>query len=367
MEQPQHEFHWTESAEPHSARRKELLQKYGPQIRALYGYDARTAYQVIAVSLFQCCMAWAVRNCSWGTILALGWGVSGFCNQNLFCAQHELSHFLAFKKPSHNKLLSILSNCPLVVPTATTFRKYHQEHHSHLGVEGWDVDLPTYVEANVICTFLLKLGWVCCYILVYGLRPVLIRPKKIGSADLVNIAVVLGFDAVLLYTCGIKSLAYLLAGTVMGGGLHPMAGHLISEHYMFVKDQETYSYYGAMNKLTYNVGYHNEHHDFPQIPQTRLPELQKIAPEYYLTLKHHTSWCYVIWAFLTDAEVGPWTRMKRKTVGGTKPQDIPAAQRAARDAAAAKAGKKTVTAPNPLLNIAADASGAGGRAVKKGN
>ena len=50
-----------------------------------------------------------------------------------------------------------------------------------------------------------------------------------------NIAVVLSFDAALLYTCGIKSLAYLLAGTVMGGGLHPMAGHLISEHYMFVK------------------------------------------------------------------------------------------------------------------------------------
>lgn len=90
------------------------------------------AVQVIAVSLFQCGMAWAVRNCSWGTIFGLGWAVSGFCNQNLFCAQHELSHFLAFKKPSHNKLLSILSNCPLVVPTATTFRKYHQEHHSHL-------------------------------------------------------------------------------------------------------------------------------------------------------------------------------------------------------------------------------------------
>jgi len=33
------------------------------------------------------------------------------------------------------------------------------------------------------------------------------------------------------------------------------------------------------------------------------PQLQKIAPEYYLTLKHHTSWCWVIWAFLTDSEV----------------------------------------------------------------
>ncbi len=48
------------------------------------------------------------------------------------CLQHELSHFLAFKKPLYNKVLSIFSNMVLVVPTATTFRKYHQEHHSHL-------------------------------------------------------------------------------------------------------------------------------------------------------------------------------------------------------------------------------------------
>lgn len=44
------------------------------------------------------------------------------------------------------------------------------------------MDLPTYIEANVICSFLLKLSWVCCYIIVYGLRPVLIRPKKVGGS-----------------------------------------------------------------------------------------------------------------------------------------------------------------------------------------
>ena len=56
-----------------------------------------------------------------------------------------------------------------------------------------------------------------------------------GIADVVNIVVVLGFDGLLLYFLGIKALAYLLAGVLLGGGLHPMGGHLIAEHYMFLK------------------------------------------------------------------------------------------------------------------------------------
>ena len=51
-------------------------------------------------------------------------------------------------------------------------------------------------------------------------------------------------------------------------------------------------------------------------------QLKNIAPEFYTTLKYHTSWIYVIWAFLTDSDVGPWTRMKRKTPVGT-PADAP--------------------------------------------
>jgi hypothetical protein len=49
-----------------------------------------------------------------------------------------------------------------------------------------------------------------------------------AMADLVNWALVIGTDVGVLYFLGFKSLVYLLAGSLLGGGLHPMAGHLIA-------------------------------------------------------------------------------------------------------------------------------------------
>ena len=226
-------------------------------------------------------------------------------------------------------------------------------------MDGWDVDLPTTLEANYITHFFAKTLWVFSYIAVYGVRPLLVRPKPVGEhisflhlyatsnvtttssdwvwiyssqnlnacrmedicitvnvqvcnlqakdifvpvnwpflplswqpwsvilfaidiiyrrhheylmyitgahaikefsccmmlwplnfdrrlwethgvllhtgvADLVNIGTVLAFDALTLYFWGFKSLMYMLLGNVFGGGLHPMAGHLIAEHYTF--------------------------------------------------------------------------------------------------------------------------------------
>lgn len=47
-------------------------------------------------------------------------------------------------------------------------------------------------------------------------------------------------------------------------------------------------------------------------------QLREIAPEFYTPLQCHTSWCWVIWKFLSDPAVGPWTRMKRETREGTE-------------------------------------------------
>ena len=111
------------------------------------------------------------------------------------------------------------------------------------GVEGWDVDLPTPLEANAIVHTVAKICWMVVYILVYGIRPLIIRPKPVGMADVINWGLVLAFDGVLLYTLGFKSLLYLVLGTLFGGGLHPIAGHLIQEHYMFVTVSFCHCYY----------------------------------------------------------------------------------------------------------------------------
>jgi len=66
-----------------------------------------------------------------------------------------------------------------------------------------------------------------------------------------------------------------------------------------------------LNYLTYNVGYHNEHHDFPNIPGYLLPKLKKIAPDYYDNLPCHYSWIKVLIDFICDPELGPKSRIRR--------------------------------------------------------
>jgi len=93
-----------------------------------------------------------------------------------------------------------------------------------------------------------------------------------------------------------------------------MSGHFIAEHYEFIDGQETYSYYGPLNYLTYNVGYHNEHHDFPRVPGRLLPKVREIASEFYDPLPHYTSWSRVLIDFVFFKNMNGYCRIKRKEV-----------------------------------------------------
>ena len=149
------------------------------------------------------------------------------------------------------------------------------------------------------------------------------------NLHLANVVAQFAFDALIVRYLGGKALAYFILSSFLAGSLHPCAGHFIAEHYVFGRSKltppentnvpvpETYSYYGALNFFTYNVGLHNEHHDFPAIPWSRLPALHEIAKSFYADLPQHKSWTGVIWQFIWDKEVGLWCRVKRKE-GGRK-------------------------------------------------
>jgi sphingolipid 4-desaturase/C4-monooxygenase len=62
------------------------------------------------------------------------------------------------------------------------------------------------------------------------------------------------FDYVVVQVAGARALFYLLLSSFFAGSLHPCAGHFIAEHYLWDGlEQETYSYYGPLNILAYNV------------------------------------------------------------------------------------------------------------------
>merc|ERR1711988_1281987 len=122
------------------------------------------------------------------------------------------------------------------------------------------------------------------------------------------------FNLLVYFYSGRNGVLYLILGTLLGMGIHPLAGHFVAEHYTFITGQETYSYYGPLNIFSLNVGYHNEHHDFPFIPGSRLPEVRRIAAKYYEGLPYHRSWTRVILGYIVDPLVGPYSRIKRRTL-----------------------------------------------------
>merc|ERR1712216_183951 len=303
-------FSWHDGKEPHLSRRKLILEAH-PEIKTLYGPDNTMLLKVVGVLLLQFVTMLWVRDQSWPVFLFVAYMVGGTANHALSLASHELSHNLAFKTPKYNTYLGIAANLGMGFPASATFKRYHMEHHADQGVDGIDVDVPTEWEGRFFRGVPLKILWCLLQPAFYALRPMVVRPKEPTQAEIVNFVVVIGSDILIAYFFGLAALGYLIGGTLLGLGLHPTAGHFIAEHYEFISGQETYSYYGPLNWVTWNVGYHNEHHDFPFVAGCNLPKVRAMAPEFYDNLPHHDSWCAVIFNYIMDPSVGPYSRVKR--------------------------------------------------------
>eukprot|EP01138_Halocafeteria_seosinensis_P010481 gb/GECG01010701.1/.p1 GENE.gb/GECG01010701.1/~~gb/GECG01010701.1/.p1 ORF type:complete len:378 (+),score=35.49 gb/GECG01010701.1/:1-1134(+) len=315
------DFEWSYTEEPHATRRKEILQHH-PEVKKLFGIDPNIKWKVFFAVSVQILLASVIHEAPWWALTVVAYTIGGTINHSMTLGMHEISHNLAFRKILYNRILGIIANLPFGIPAFVSFKRYHMEHHKYQGEDGVDTDVPTTMEGHFFVTPLRKLVWCFLQPLFYALRPMTIVPKKPGKMEGINFLCQFLFNAAIVYFFGVKSLVYLIISTLLGMGFHPMAGHFIAEHYTFIKSQETYSYYGPLNWFSFNVGYHNEHHDFPNIPGSRLPELRKIAPEYYDVLPYHSGWMKVILDYIRLPPITPFSRVIRATLSDEERKTI---------------------------------------------
>ncbi|KAK3810734.1 MAG: fatty acid desaturase-domain-containing protein [Linnemannia gamsii] len=299
--------------EPHMKRKLAILKKH-PDIEKLYGHDSRTSLITIAAAATQIYCAYLFgrvwTDTFWGFI-AFAYVVGGSITALYGVLIHEATHNHAAPTVFLNKLVGLTANIGIPVPIYASFRRYHLEHHTYQGVTGMDPDLPLEWEKKMIRgNAALKLLWLFIYPVMYVVRGAAMK-KKPSTWEVYNIIFTISTDILVAKFCGLRGLLYLFVSLWFGYGLHPGAAHFIQEHYTFDDGQETYSYYGILNKPYMNIGLHMEHHDFTKVAWSRLPQVRAMAPEFYDSMAYHTSWLLVHWKFITEPGYGPQSRLGR--------------------------------------------------------
>lgn len=337
MQLPRSDFTWSTEREPHGARTKAILAQH-PDIRTLIGRNHFTAVLVVATVALQIGIAYALRDALWGWIFVAAYLVGAFADHALFVMVHECAHNLVFKRRWLNLATAIVANLPQLLPSAISFRRYHLKHHAFQGVHELDADLPGYWEARLIRQwFVGKALWLLFFPLFQISRTA--RTREIAIVDrwvVANWLVQIGFNVAAWQLLGPRASAYLALSFFFSIGLHPLGARWIQEHFLTHGEQETSSYYGPVNVVALNVGYHNEHHDFPSVPWNRLPQLRRAAPEAYDTLHAHRSLVLLLLRFLFDQELSLFSRMVRRNRGGASmdaepPPDIELVERSGTD------------------------------------
>ena len=306
-------FRYSPEPEPHKLRTKNILAS-NPDVRKLIGKNPLTIIPLLGLVIGMIVISYFLKDSPWWLIFVVAYCIGAFANHALFVMIHECSHNLLFKGKTLNFLASITANLPHVLPSAVSFTRYHRMHHVHQGNHDLDADLPDFWEARIFGNnFFSKALWLLFFPIFQVRRT--FRLKNIKPVDgwiITNWVVQFAFDAAIWIFFGPKALMFMLISFFFSVGLHPLGARWIQEHFLVLdENQETYSYYGPLNLLAFNVGYHNEHHDFPSIPWTNLPKLRKGAPQFYDSLKSHGSWTKLFFRFLFDNNITLHSRILR--------------------------------------------------------
>lgn len=307
------DFSYAQGPNFHIERRREIVAKY-PEVRNLMVKHPATAAWIVGLVAMQWLAAAWIADAGFGWKLLLAFGFGAFINHALYVLMHECTHSLVFKNPVLNRIAGLICDFALVIPSAMGFHRYHLYHHRYLGEYEMDPDIVSHAEAKLIGnSSWRKALWVFLLPLSQALRPAKLKATRgIPVLDrwmvlnlVVQVIVCLG----LAYALGAGAVGYLALSTLFALGLHPLGGRWIQEHHVTKPGQDTYSYYGPLNKVCFNMGFHNEHHDFPNVPWNNLPKVRAIAPEYYEGLKSYDSWIGVLKHFIFDPAMSGYSRI----------------------------------------------------------
>ncbi|MSR23419.1 MAG: fatty acid desaturase [Gemmatimonadetes bacterium] len=316
------EFLHSASPEPHKARTRAILRAH-PEIRDQIGKNPWSLGVIAGLVALQLGLAFVLRDASWWALFLTAYLAGALVCHSLYVLIHECAHNLLFRRAVPNTLAGILANVPSLIPSSVSFKRYHLKHHAFQGVYELDADLPSVWEARLIGNSPVgKALWLLLFPLFQMARPFRIREMSFLDGWVVlNMVVVLAFDVVLWSWLGPRAFAFLFLSAFFSIGLHPVGARWIQRHYLVDEEQETYSYYGRLNALAFNVGYHNEHHDFPSVPWNRLPRVKATAREYYEELTSYTSWGRLLLRFIFDPKLSLFSRMVRSERAGRTMSD----------------------------------------------
>lgn len=292
-----------------------------PELRHVAGPDARTAWALPVILAAHWGMAWAVSDASIWVIFvaAFFWGQIAIHAAGSLV--HETAHRLIFRgdRPklffdlglewilsSYGKQLTyqhehISSHHPFIGDyerdyeheDICAFQSRMQLRHDNPVVQRFLTGLTLIIHA-------LPLGFVIGDEILPRLNAWISgRPQKDPDRHIdvskpparqvrLFIAVSLLSNVALLLALGPWALLYhLWALSLFLGKLGIWnLGQSLSEHEGTDEEAPTRSHYGWLNALLFNTGYHNEHHTFPNVAWTKLPELKRAAPEvFHMTAK----------------------------------------------------------------------------------
>ena len=309
------DFHKSLIDQPHPERTRSIMNAH-PEVRSLIGRNPWTAAIMLFVLSVQVGMAYMLGHLGlsyWWLCPIAAFCIGAFANHTMYVIIHEATHNLVFMSKIANRWVAMGADLPNVFPGSMGFTVFHLKHHAHQGDYDQDADMANSWEARLVGNSALgKALWLLFFPIFQLTRPPRLKSINMWSKwTWINLAMAVSFDAAIIYFCGMNGFIYLLFSFFFSIGLHPVGGRWIQEHYTYEGGQETFSYYGPINFLALNVGYHNEHHDFPSVPWNNLPKIRAMAPEYYDTLKYHTSWTRLWLQFLFDKRFSLFSRVER--------------------------------------------------------